>query len=236
MPGKLIISKCAHEIVELLLARWCRTYGWKFDRMKIVHLSILPFLALAVPIAYGQKAASKTQRGPVETTVCKIFNDPSGHNNKLVKVRGYVSGNFEYSILVDERCPETGIWFAFADGSGPPSLTITTNGKGTHGGRDSKGRATPPIPVRLIRDSGFEELKRYWAISAKGEACADRPPLAFPPDCTTYRVTATFIGRVDGVSKQVHAAHLKWSSRDSVDWKGFGTSPHISHIDSSRRP
>jgi hypothetical protein len=76
--------------------------------------------------------------------------------------------------------------------------------------------------MRLIRDSNLEELKHYWTISPKGEACVEAPPPAFPPDCTTYRVTATFIGRVDGVSKQVHAAHLKRSSRDLVDGRGFG--------------
>jgi len=90
------------------------------------------------------------------------------------------------------------------------------------GGTDPKGRATRPISVRLIKDSNFDEFERYWAISAKGEACAEGPPPEFPPDCTTYRVTATFTGRVDGVSKEVHAAHLKRASRDPVDWKGFG--------------
>lgn len=62
----------------------------------------------------------------------------------------------------------------------------------------------------------------YLALSAKGKACADGPPLAFPPDCTTYRVAATFTGRVDGVSKQVHEAHRKRSSGDQIDGKGFG--------------
>lgn len=190
--------------------------------MKALHPIALLLPILMVPLAYAQKAANKAAQTPVEVGVCKIADNPSAYNNKLVKVRGYVSGNFEYSILVDERCPESGIWFAFADGSGPSWLTITTNGRGTSGGRDSKGRATPPKPMRLIRDSNLEELKHYWTISAKGEACVDGPPPAFPPDCTTYRVTATFIGRVDGVSKQVHAAHLKRSSRDPLDGRGFG--------------
>jgi hypothetical protein len=42
------------------------------------------------------------------------------------------------------------------------------------------------------------------------------------PDCTTYKVAATFIGRIDGVSKAIHAAHLKRSSQDTPDGKGFG--------------
>jgi hypothetical protein len=174
------------------------------------------------PLVLGQETSNKPVQPPLETNVCAVVDKPSAYNNKIVKVRGYVSGNFEYSILVDERCPDQGIWFAFADGSGPPWLTTTVRGKGTPGGKDSKGRATPPLPVRLIRDSSFVELKRYWAISAKGGACAEGPPPTFPADCTTYRVTATFVGRIDGVSKEIHAAHQKQSSRDPVDWKGFG--------------
>jgi hypothetical protein len=190
--------------------------------MKPLHVICLVLPILGVSKGSGQEAANKRIQTPIETTVCKIAEDPAALNNKLVKVRGYVHGNFEYSILSDERCPDNGIWFAFAAGSGPPWLAITTNGRGTPGGKDSKGRTTPPLPVRLIRDSNFEELKHYWELSAKGEACTDGPPPPVLPDCTTYRVTATFVGRVDGVSKKVHLAHLKRSSQDPIDGKGFG--------------
>ncbi|MGC2464325.1 MAG: hypothetical protein WA517_03950 [Candidatus Acidiferrum sp.] len=185
---------------------------------------ILGLLSIvAAPLARGQQATSKQPLTPIETTVCRIANEPSTYNNKLVKVRGYVRANFEYSILLDEStCPDNGVWFAFADGSAPPELAATVGGRGTPGSRNSRGRVTAPIPVRLVRDSNLEELEHYWALSAKGEACADGPPPSFPPDCTTYRVVATFIGRVDGVSREVHAAHSKRSSQVPVDGKGFG--------------
>ncbi len=114
--------------------------------MKAIHSLILLFLGLAALPAYGQKTTNDLRQKPVETTVCKIFDDPSAYNNKLVKVRGYVQASFEYSLLLDERCPEKLIWFAFADGSGPPQLKIMVRGTGTPGGRDSKGRPIPPIP------------------------------------------------------------------------------------------
>jgi hypothetical protein len=177
---------------------------------------------LFMPVARGQQAASKQQQSPIQISVCKIANEPSTYNNKLVKVRGYVRTSFENSVLLDERCPDNGIWFVFADNSAPPESVATLAGKTTPGNRDSRGRIAPTVPVRLIRDLNLEELEHYLAISAKGEACADGPPPALPPDCTTYRVTATFIGRVDGVSKEVHAAHLKRSSQDPVEAKGFG--------------
>src|SRR5215467_1649806 len=78
------------------------------------------------------------------------------------------------------------------------------------------------IPVHLIRYANYRQLMHWLALSAKGKACADGPPLAFPPDCTTYRVAATFTGRIDGVSNQVHEAHRKRSSVDQIDGKGFG--------------
>jgi hypothetical protein len=195
----------------------------EIDRMKTSRLTFGRLAFLIVPLARGQRTASEQPLAPIETSVCKIMNEPSTYNNKLVKVRGYVRANFEYSILFgEETCPDNGIWFVFADGSAPPELAATVTGKGTPGNRNTRGRGTPPIPVRLVKDSNLEELEHYWAVSAKGEACADGPPPPFPPDCTTYRVTATFIGRVDGVSKEVHAAHLKRSSQEPADGKGFG--------------
>ena len=205
----MLICRCPIE--------WAKTLN-----MKRIHASILLALGLATPLAYGQKATNNPPPKPLEATVCEILDDPSAYNNRRVKVRGYVSASSEYSLLVDERCDTNPIWLAFADGSAAPQLVATVNGTGTAGGRDAKGRQIPPMPVHLIRDANYKELMHYLAISAKGEACADGPPSPLPPDCTTYRVTATFTGRVDGVSKQIHEAHRKRSSGDQIDGKGFG--------------
>jgi hypothetical protein len=191
--------------------------------MNSLRLIFALLAILIAPLTRGQQTATKQPQAPIETSVCKIVNDPSAYNNKLVKVRGHVWANFEYSILVgEETCPALGVWFAFADGSAAPELIATVTGNGTPGGRNSNGRATPPIAVRLVRDANLEELEHYWALSAKGAACTDGPRAPVIPDCTTYRVTATFIGRVDGVSKEVHAAHLKRASQGRADFKGFG--------------
>jgi len=140
----------------------------------------------------------------------------------MVKIRGYVEISFEYSMLLDSECPDSSIWFALANNLGPPGLVVSSLGRATPGGRDSKGRKTPPLDVRLIRDANFEEFEHYLSLSAKGETCANEPALPLPPDCTTYRVTATFTGRIDGVSKEIHEAHLRRSPNDPSDRKGFG--------------
>jgi hypothetical protein len=195
----------------------------EIGRMKTSQLILGLLSIVATPLARGQQTTGKRPPAPIETTVCRNANEPSTYNNRLVKVRGYVRANFEYSILLDETtCPDNGIWFVFADGSAPPELAATVGGGATPCSRNSKGRVTAPIQVQLVRDSNLEELEHYWTISAKGEACADGPPPAFPPDCTTYRVVATFIGRIDGVSREVHLAHLKRPFQGRIDGKGFG--------------
>jgi hypothetical protein len=167
--------------------------------------------------AQAQRTTRTARREqPIATTVCQILENPAPFNNKLVQVRGYVSVSFEYSILHSESCSE-GIWFALADGSGPPGLAVIVNGQGTAGGKDSTGHWMPPIPVKLVRDANFEEFESYLADSARvkpGRPCG--------PDCHFYQVTATFTGRIDAVSKEVHAAHLKRSPSQPLDFKGFG--------------
>jgi hypothetical protein len=39
---------------------------------------------------------------------------------------------------------------------------------------------------------------------------------------TFYRVAATFTGRIDAVSEDVHAFHLKRTDTDRADFLGFG--------------
>jgi hypothetical protein len=123
------------------------------------HAGSVPLL-LAWPLSLfnGQTKPDKTIPIPINTSVCKILDDPSVYNNKLVKVRGYVRANFEYSVLIDEHCPDDSIWFAFADGSAPPELQTMVGGSGSPGGKGSKGRLTLPISVHLVKDENFALL------------------------------------------------------------------------------
>ena len=79
------------------------------------------------------------------------------------------------------------------------------------------------MSIVLVRDSSYIQLIHYLELSATGESCTEGPPPPdAPPDCRTYRITATFIGRIDGVSKEVHRAHRRLTSNDRFDIKGFG--------------
>jgi hypothetical protein len=181
---------------------------------------MLPFLFVVVR-ANAQEDFKKAKPKPIETTVCKVMENPSAFNNKLVKVRAYVSVSFEYSTLHADGCSEV-LWFAIADGSGPPGLVATVNGSGRPGAKDSKGVRLKPIPVKLVRDSNYEKFERYMAVQAERKPCIDDPAKPTPANCAVDRVTATLIGRIDSVSKQIRVAHLKKSPCDHSDFRGFG--------------
>jgi hypothetical protein len=180
---------------------------------------LLPILILPTP--HTQKVSGNSQQKPMETTVCQVLKDPSAYNNKLVRVRGSVSVHFEYAMLTSEGC-EDALWFALADGSGAPGLVAAISGKGRPGGKDSKGRWIPPVAVKLVRDANFEKFQHYMNVKAAERPCFNDLTQPTPPDCDVDRVTATFIGRIDSVSKEVHQAHLKKSPREKSDFSGFG--------------
>jgi hypothetical protein len=174
-------------------------------------------LILLIPRpAQAQATASAKLADPIATTVCKILEDPASFNNKLVQVQGYLSISFEYSILHSESC-SGGIWFALADDSGPRGLRMIVPGHAVAGKQGSDGRWQPPIPVKLIRDANFEKFDSYLRQSTAG---APWDPCG--PDCHRYRITATFTGRIDAVSGEIHAAHLKRSPSEPADRKGYG--------------
>src|SRR5580698_8203117 len=52
-------------------------------------------LACITPVNEEESKLAAKQT-PIETTLCAILEHPSAFNNKLVRFRGYASGNFEY--------------------------------------------------------------------------------------------------------------------------------------------
>jgi hypothetical protein len=176
----------------------------------------------AVSSANAQQHSAIPSPNPVDTTVCKILANPSAMNNRIVKVRGYLRTSSEYSVLSDQHCPEKEIWFVFADGSAPPQVEAVANGAAPAAASDSKARQSPVVPIHLIKDANYAELMRYLNISTKGQACTDASRSEFPPDCTTYRITATFTGRIDAVSRRTPDPHFNRPNTKASDPNGFG--------------
>lgn len=174
-------------------------------------------LACITPIN-RQASVDAAQQKPIPTTVCAILKHPSAFNNKLVRVHGYVSGNFEYSDLGADGCSNS-IWFTYAGGEGPPGLMAYVTGGARPGAQDAQGRFILPVPVRLVKDSNFHQFEKLMRDRAEAD---ERSLKKNGASITFYRVAATFVGRIDGVSDDVHAFHLKRKNTDSPDFLGFG--------------
>jgi hypothetical protein len=158
------------------------------------------------------------QQKPADTTLCEIAENPSAFNNKLVRVRGHVSVNFEYSTVEGDGC-SNGLWFTYGDGSGPPGLVAYVIGGAQPGAEDADGTYVPPIEVKLVRDSNFAKFQRMMVAAVNADSRAAK---SSPNEYVYHRVTATFVGRIDGVSPEIHAFHLKKSPMDKADYLGFG--------------
>jgi hypothetical protein len=173
--------------------------------------------ACILPINEGESAMAAQQR-PIETTVCAITENPSAFNNKLVRVHGDVSGNFEYSELGEAGCSDS-IWFAYENGGAPPGLVAHVNGGAEPGAQDSEGRRILPVPVKLVQDSNFNRFQRLMKARVRADARYEKTN---PNEYVFHRVTATFVGRIDAVSPDIHAFHLKRTPTDRADFLGFG--------------
>jgi len=174
-------------------------------------------LACVTPVNEQQSALAAQQK-PIETTVCAILENPAEFNNKMVRVHGYASGNFEYSELGAEGC-DGSIWFAYGTGEGPPGLVMYVTGGAWPGAEDSEGRLILPIPVNLVKDSSFQRFQKLMKARAEADAKSEKEN---PDNFVIHRVAATFTGRIDGVSDGIHAFHLKRKPTDKLDYLGFG--------------
>jgi hypothetical protein len=154
----------------------------------------------------------------IETTVCAILEHPSAFNNKMVRIHGYASGNFEYSELGADGCSDS-LWFVYGNGDGPPDLVAIVSGGARSGSEDAEGRRILPVPVKLIQDSNFQRFQKLMRERAKAD---ERNLKENENTLTFYRVAATFTGRIDAVSDDVHSFHLKRKDTDRADFLGFG--------------
>jgi hypothetical protein len=149
------------------------------------------------PINQEQSTIAAHQK-PVDTTICSILANPPAFNNKMVRIRGRYSGNFEYSQLSGDGCSGA-LWFAYPSG-GPPSLAAYVSVANMLGSEDAEGKRILPVPLKLVRDTKFERFeKAVMTVAGHREGVpliTDSPEPRF--------VTCTFIGRIDAVSKEVH--------------------------------
>lgn len=172
-----------------------------------------------IPAINEQASASAARQQPIDTTICAIADNPPAFNNRLVRVRGHVSGNFEYSILSGDGCSDS-LWFAYGSDEAPPGLVAHVGGAAASGGEDEEDKRILPVPVSLLRDRNFDRFQRLMRLRTKQD---ERLSRLKPDEFISHQVTATFVGRIDAVSPEVHQFHaLQHSESRQADYLGFG--------------
>ena len=180
-------------------------------RRSLVLVALVVALA-PTPATQVQTPNPQTKPNVSTFSPCEVTKNPRRYDNKIVSVRASVQINSEYSILEDRHCSDA-VWLVLGDGSSLHGLAMTV---GQEPSRAQNHRKFSRVPITLKRDASYKELERFLQINAKGESCTDNASALNPPDCRTYRITATFTGRVDGVPPPVK------SGPGATERQGFG--------------
>ena len=174
-------------------------------------------LACVLPINLEESERAAHQ-SPIGTSVCAVLDSPAAWNNKLVRIQGEYSGNFEYSGLSDRAC-KGALWFEYGGGDAPPSLAAYVGGGARPGSEDADGKLILPMPMTVVRDEKFAQFEKQVEAMAKAD---DEAYKKNPDKFVGYCVTATFTGRVDTVPPEIRQFHKTHPKQSETDFSGFG--------------
>ncbi len=147
--------------------------------------AIIAFCAFCLPI-HAQT---------VNTTVCEILKDPANFNGKTVQIKGLVTAGFDQFEITDKACgiQVNAIWLDYPEGThgkaGPVALLQLQPARNFTGAV----QAPPQSPVKLDKNANFKTFDSLLSTVHKiAGMCLG---------CNRYAVTATLVGRLDGVAK-----------------------------------
>jgi hypothetical protein len=165
------------------------------------------FLALA-----GLCAVSCCLHAQVaDTTVCDILKNPQSFNGKIVRVKATVAATFDQFVVKGADCglSNNNLWLSYPEGTkakAGPALMVRVQPARNFAGAVAAVQRTP---VHL--DKNNKDFKQFDSLLAapfrKGGMCLG---------CNRYEVTATLVGRLDGVAD----ATLRRDAADKIT--GFG--------------
>jgi hypothetical protein len=167
------------------------------------------FFALASVLAFSCCLHAQA----VDTTVCDILKDPQAFNGKIVRVKGTVSAGFDQFVIKGAGCKQrvSDIWLSYPEGTkakaGPAAVLELQPAKNFTG----TVAAVERTPVQLDKNNkDFKQFDSWLSTFNKGDGLC--------LGCRRYTVTATLVGRLDGV-----AAGLKRDKAGKiVSISGFG--------------
>jgi hypothetical protein len=156
--------------------------------------------------------SSCLQAQVVDTTVCDVIKNPTSFNGKIVRIKGTVTADFDQFVVKNATCDErvNSIWLSYPEGSkaksGPVAileLQPAANFTGTV-------PAVTRTPVTLDKSKDFKQFDSLLAAPAKLNGMY--------LGCGRYEVSATLVGRLDGVDAKIG----RDKSGKIVSISGFG--------------
>ncbi|HEY1257363.1 MAG TPA: hypothetical protein VGF01_21540 [Terracidiphilus sp.] len=130
----------------------------------------------------------------VDTTVCEILKNPVSFNGKIVKIKGTVAAGFDQFVVKGADCGQKvdAIWLSYPEGTkakaGPATVLELQPAKNFTG---TVAAAEQRAAVTLEKSKDFKQFDSLLSTPFKGDGVC--------LGCGRYTVTATLVGRLDGV-------------------------------------
>ena len=150
------------------------------------------FLALAATLSsVGLHAQA------VDTTVCDVLKDPVSFNGKIVRIKGTVVAGFDQFVIRDNSCGKklNAIWLSLPEGTkakAGPALMIQLQPAANFAGTADTDQRTP---VTLDKNKDFKQFDSQLSATYKS--------FALCLGCNRNEVSATLVGRLDGVIPEI---------------------------------
>jgi hypothetical protein len=180
------------------------------------RLVVLIGLVLACECGLHAQAAAPAA-GPVDVNVCDVVKNPASFDGKMVRIKGTVVAGFDEFLIKDATDPncgfqENGIWLSYPQGSKAKSgaVAMVTVQPAHNFARSLKAAARTPVTLEKSKD-----FKQFDSLLAQSHQKGADMCLG----CARYEVTATLVGRLDGVA---NAALEHDASGKVVGFGGFG--------------
>jgi hypothetical protein len=129
----------------------------------------------------------------VDVTVCEILKNPLSFNGKMVRIKGTVAAGFDQFVVKGTGCGQhvNAIWLSYPEGSkakaGPEAILQLQPAQNFPG-------TVAPVertPVSLDKNKDFKQFDSQLSTPYKGSGMC--------LGCERYEVTATLVGRLDGI-------------------------------------
>lgn len=149
----------------------------------------------------------------VDTTVCDVLKNPQSFNGKTVRIKGTVATTFDQFVVKDSGCGQhiNAIWLSYPDGakakSGPAAILQLQPARNFAGKHEFAQRT----PVVLEKSKDFKQFDSLLNTPHKSTGMC--------LGCARYTVSATLVGRLDGVAE---AGVKRDAAGKIIDFEGFG--------------